>query len=78
MGIALAPEQYPPSIQARQLGAEPYALPDAGVRIVMSDFSMAAFDIWSRARTNGAPSLRIDGRTHGEPFSLLNPCRATR
>jgi hypothetical protein len=34
---------------APELGAEPYALPDAGMRMVMSDLGMAAYDIWRTA-----------------------------
>ena len=34
------------SWHARELGAGTYALPDDGVRVVMSDLGMAAYDIW--------------------------------
>ncbi len=34
------------SWQLREKGAEPYGLPDDGVRMVMSDLGMAAYDIW--------------------------------
>jgi len=34
------------SWHAREQGAEPYGLPDDGVRMVMSDLGMAAYDIW--------------------------------
>ena len=37
------------SWHARELGAEPYAPPDDGVRMVMSDLGMAAYDIWRTA-----------------------------
>jgi hypothetical protein len=34
---------------ARELGIAPYAFPDGGVRMVMSDLGMAASDIWRTA-----------------------------
>jgi len=34
------------SWHAREQGREPYGLPDDGVRMVMSDLGMAAYDIW--------------------------------
>jgi hypothetical protein len=37
------------SWHAREMGAERYALPDHGVRMVMSDLGMAAYDIWRTA-----------------------------
>jgi hypothetical protein len=37
------------SWHAREQSAEPYGLPDDGVRMVMSEFGVAAYDIWRTA-----------------------------
>jgi hypothetical protein len=56
------------SRHARQLGGEPYALPDTGVRMVMSDFGMAAYHIWC----TGADQRTIES-SHRRKDAMANP-----
>jgi hypothetical protein len=56
------------SWHAREQGAEPYGLPDDGVRMVMSDLGMAAYDIW---RTGA--DQRAVGSLHRWTNTMANP-----
>ncbi len=60
------------SWQAREQGAEPYGLPDDGLRLVMSDLGMVAYDI---GRT-GVHQRAIEGsgRENAEPRQSLTLC----
>jgi hypothetical protein len=44
------------SWHAREQSAEPYGLPDDGVRMVMSEFGVAAYDIWRTGADQRATS----------------------
>jgi hypothetical protein len=54
------------SWHAREQGAEPYGLPADGLRLVMSDLGMAAYDIGRR----GADQRAIEGSLHASAPSV--------